>query len=112
MKTIAPLTTIAVALFAASLAPASASAQVTGPRQIAVSHADLDLATANGRARLDLRLLHAARAACGIPSPADLRGRAKLDACVAETIAAAAARRDAAIALAQRQSGSVVASSR
>jgi UrcA family protein len=111
MKTIAPLTTIAVALFAASLVPAPASAQ-TGPRQVAVSHAGLDLATAKGRAALDRRLLHAARAACGIPSPADLRGRAKLDACVADTIAAAAPRRDAAIALAQRQSRSVLASSR
>lgn len=112
MKTIAPLTTIAVALFAVSLAPASASAQASGARQIAVSVADLDLATARGRAALDLRLLHAARTACGIPSPADLRGRAKAGQCVAESIAAAGPRRDAAIALAERQSGSALASVR
>jgi UrcA family protein len=112
MKTIAPLTTIAVALFAASLAPAPASAQPSGARQIAVSRADLDLATAEGRATLDLRLLHAARAACGIPSPADLRGRAKLDECVAETLATAAPGRDAAIVLAQQQASGALASSR
>jgi UrcA family protein len=112
MKTIAPLTTIAVALFAASLVPAPASAQPAGARQIAVSHAGLDLATAKGRAAFNLRLLRAARAACGIPSPADLRGRAKLDECAAETIAAAAPRRDSAIALARRQSGATLASSR
>jgi UrcA family protein len=112
MKTIAPLTTIAVALFAASLAPVPASAQIVGARQISVSPAGLDLATAKGRAALDLRLLHAARTACGIPSPADLRGRSKADQCVAEAIAAAASRRDAAIALGQRHSQSGLASSR
>lgn len=112
MKTIAPLTTIAVALFAASLAPTPAFAQPAGARQIAVSHADLDLATAKGRATLDLRLLHAARFACGTPSPADLRGRARLDECVAETIAAAVPARAAALALARRQSAGTLASSR
>ena len=114
MKTIASLTTIAAALIAASLAaaPSPAFAQTGGPDRIVVSHADLDLATATGRAALDLRLLHAARIACGTPSPADPRGRANADQCVAEARAAAAAQREAAIAVALRQSEPVLASSR
>ena len=115
MKTLFPLT-IALApiaaIAAAGLTAAPASAQVGAPHRIAVSHADLDLGTAEGRAALDLRVLHAARAACGTPSPADPRGRADVDACVAEARAAAAAQRDAAVALAQRRAQSVLASSR
>ena len=102
--------TIFVAAFvAASLAAAPASAE---PRPISVGHADLDLATAEGRAKLDLRLLHAARDACGIPSPADLRGRSKQKACVAETLAAAAAQRDFALASARSRAPEALASSR
>lgn len=114
MKTIASMTSIAAALIAASLAavPSPAFAQVGGPDRIVVSHADLDLTTSAGRAALDLRVLHAARTACGTPSPADPRGRANADICVAEARIAAAAQRDAAIALASRQSQPVLASSR
>lgn len=97
---------LAAAFVAASLAAVPAPAQSGGP-SIAVEVADLDLATADGRAALDLRLLHAARTACGTPSPADLRGLANRDRCVTETIAAAAPRRDALIALASRRSGNV-----
>jgi UrcA family protein len=110
MKTLTTVAALIVAGFAA--ASASTSARAADSRPIAVSYADLDLATAKGRAILDRRLLHAARAACGTPSPADLRGRIKLDACVAEVRAAASPRLEAAIALAGRQSESVVASSR
>ena len=112
MKTLFPLT-IALApiaaILAAGLAAAPASAQPGAPLQIAISHADLDLRTAAGRAALDLRVLHAARTACGTPSPADPRGRADAEQCVAEARAAAAAQRDAAIALAPRRSPSVLA---
>ena len=99
------------AMIAASLFAMPAFAQSGGP-PIAVGTAGLDLATAEGRAALDLRLLHAARTACGTPSPADPRGLANLDRCVAETRAAVAAQREAAIALAQRQGHSVLASRR
>ena len=105
-------TLIFAALAVAGLGAAPASGQSGGQPGIAVSHAGLDLATAEGRAALDLRLLHAARSACGAPSPADPRGRAKLDSCVAQVLTAAAPQRDAAVALASRRSRSVVASSR
>lgn len=101
MKTI-----VIAAIFAASLASVSATpapAQAGDERRIAVRHADLDLGTAAGRAALDLRLLHAARTACGIPSPADPRGQMKADACLADARAAASRQRDAVIALAMRQ---------
>ena len=114
MKSIASLTTIAAALIAAGLAaaPSPAIAQAGEPAPIVVSHADLDLTTSAGRAALDLRVLHAARTACGTPSPADPRGRANADQCVAEARAAADAQRQAAIAVAQRQAEPVLASSR
>ena len=114
MKSIASLTTIAAAIFAASLAaaPSPAVAQTGGPDRIVVSHADLDLTTSAGRAVLDLRVLHAARTACGTPSPADPRGRANAEQCVAEARAAALAQREAAVAAALRQSEPVLASSR
>ena len=114
MKTIASITTIAAALIAASLAaaPSTAVAQTGGPDRIVISHADLDLTTSAGRRTLDLRVLHAARTACGTPSPADPRGRANVEKCVEEARAAAAAQRDAAIALASGQFQAVLASSR
>ncbi len=114
MKSISSLTTIAAALIAASLAaaPSPAIAQVGGPDRIVISHADLDLTTSAGRAALDLRVLHAARTACGTPSPADPRGRADAEKCVEEARTAAFAQREAAIAVAQRQSEPVLASSR
>jgi len=105
-------TLLSAALVAASLAAAPASAQTADRPAIAVSHDDLDLGTAEGRAALDLRLLHAARSVCGTPSPADARGRSALDGCVAEARAAAAAQRDAAIALAQREGRPALASRR
>lgn len=108
MKTIA--ITIA-ALLAASLASSPSTAQ-PAPRPIAVAYADLDLSTAQGRAALDLRLLHAARTACGTPSPADPRGQASLAECVAQARLAAIVQRDAALAQARLQSQPVLASTR
>lgn len=98
MKTI-----VLAALAAASLSAAPAFAQPGAPTRIEISAAGLDLATAQGRAALDLRVLHAARAACGTPSPADARGPSNLAACVAEVRQAAAAQRDTLVAAAQRQ---------
>ena len=92
MKTILIAATLAASL-AIAAAPTPAIAQSGGQQRVAVSHADLDLTTAQGRSALDLRILHAARAACGTPSPADPRGRASLNACVAEARATAAAER-------------------
>ena len=96
-------TVLIAAAVAASVAAAPAFAQPgEGPR-IAVSVADLDLRTTEGRSVLDLRLLRAARTVCGTPSPADPRGAAELDACVAKALAAASIQRDAIVAGAHRQ---------
>jgi UrcA family protein len=105
--------TIAAALVAASLAavtaaPAHAQQPGSEPR-IAVSYSDLNLATAAGRAALELRLLHAARTACGLPSPADAQGAIRLHACVQELRAAAAGQVRSAVQLAREQAPREVA---
>jgi UrcA family protein len=56
--------------------PAPASANVT-----IVHTADLDLATAAGRRRLDHRLVIAAREVCGTASDADVTGKNAVRAC-------------------------------
>ena len=104
MKTI-----LFAAVAAASLSAAPAFAQNNAPARIEISSAGLDLGTAEGRATLDLRVVHAARAACGTPSPADARGPAKAAACVADLRLAAAAQRDTMIAAAQGQAGRTLA---
>lgn len=96
----------AIALVLAA-APAIAGSAVQEP--VAVAVADLDLGTAQGRQTLDLRLLRAARTACGTPSPADPRGADNLDVCVAEARASAAAQVATAVALARRAAPPVLA---
>ena len=105
MKTIA-----LAAVLAASLSAAPALAQADAPVRIVISPAGLDLATAEGRAALDLRVLHAARAACGTPSPADAQGFRKAAACVEDVRLAAAARTGEMIAAAERQARTRLAS--
>lgn len=102
---------VAAALAAAALASVPAPAQ-SGAQRIAVPHSDLDLGHAEHRARLDLRLLRAARAVCGTPSPADLRGSERAAACIAEVRAAADPQVRAAIAHAERTNGPTLASGR
>ena len=102
-------TLILAALVAAAIPAMPALAQ-DAPRTFSVAYGDLDLGTAQGRARFDLRVLHAARAACGTPSSADLRGRIKQDECVAEIRAAAAPQRDALVALASRRADTAAGS--
>ena len=77
---------------AAFAAPVGAPA---APETRIVSYADLDLGAAAGRDRLDRRIAAAVRAVCGSVPPADLRGRAEVAACRAETFAAANASRPA-----------------
>ena len=103
MKTVLIAAAVAASV-AASVAAAPAFAQPGDESRIAVRVADLDLRTAEGRSTLELRLLHAARTACGTPSPADPLGAASLDDCAAAARAAAFARRDAIVAAALRQS--------
>lgn len=97
------------AVIAASLSAAPALAQ-TGQTRIVISPAGLDLTTAEGRAALDLRIVHAARTACGTPSSADARGPGKAAACVADLRIAAAAQRETMIASAERLTRTSLAS--
>ena len=92
-----------LSLSLAALSVASpAFAEPAAPR-IAVSTAGLDLTTDAGARTLELRILHAATALCGTPSPADARGRVKYDDCRDQARTAAAAGRDRAVALARQQ---------
>ena len=78
-------------------------AQPAADARTVVSTAGLDLGTAEGVRALDRRILHAASALCGTPSPADARGRVKYDDCRDQARATAAAGRDRAVALARQQ---------
>lgn len=101
MKTFALAAVVAASFFSAT-AFAQTNQAPAGETRIVISPAGLNLTTAQGRAALDLRVLHAARTACGTPSSADLQGRNKAEACVADLRVAAAARRDTMIAAAAR----------
>ena len=63
--------------------PASAAEIVVAPESVTVrvSYADLNLASAEGRARLDRRIAGAARGICGSYAPADLRMASLVQAC-------------------------------
>lgn len=91
-------------LFALAVAAiaAPASAQQAAAPSVAVRIADLDLASANGRARLDQRIARAVREVCGRPSDADAEGRSKVRDCRDATLAALSDQRDLAIAAAER----------
>jgi len=101
----------AVAAASLSAAPAFAQTQPApdAATRITVSPAGLDLATAEGRAALDLRVLHAASTACGTPSPADAQGRTRAASCIADLRLAAARQRDALVAQAERPGRSILA---
>ena len=108
MKTLALAAVVAASLCSAT-AFAQSNAAPGGETRIVISPVGLDLTTAEGRAALDLRVLHAARSACGTPSPADARGRGKAENCVDDVRLAVAARRDTMIAAARRQGRGILA---
>jgi UrcA family protein len=80
LKTLIP---IAFAITAAT-ATSALALPYGGPTR-AVSYADLDMSSADGRARLDQRIRSAARAVCGSPSPIDVRSYFEMRDCRAET---------------------------
>ena len=71
------------------------------PARLTVSTAGLDLSTAKGVRSLDLRILHAASALCGVPSPSDARGRPNYENCRAKARAAASSKREQLLAAAR-----------
>lgn len=106
MKTI---TIIAASVLAAGLTAASGighvaqaqtQAETAAGRTVAVHYADLDLRSATGREALDSRIRQAVRQACGIASPADLRGQNDVSACRRDLAASLAGQRDAVFAAA------------
>ena len=109
MKTFALAAVIAASLFSTTAFAQNAQAP-DGQTRIVISPAGLDLTTAEGRAALDLRVVHAVRTACGTPSPADARGRSKAADCLTEARTAAAEQREVLIAQAMRGAGTSIAS--
>lgn len=102
MKSILFTTLLAVSAATFTGSPASAE-PLRSARTLAVNTAGLDLSTEAGVRSLDLRILHAASALCGTPSPADPRGRIKLDECRTQARVAAAAQREQILAAAERR---------
>lgn len=87
----------AIAIAAASIAPASAE-QGSRTIQVAVSYADLDLTSAVGVKALSSRIKRAADVACGRSrGSASLTIRRAIEACRAEAISSAVASIDAPI---------------
>jgi UrcA family protein len=75
-----PFPILAAIAAAAPATPALAQAP-TGPNRIVVSHADLDLSSRAGIARLDRRILTAIQQACGPTSDADPAGQNRARSC-------------------------------
>lgn len=93
MKSILITTLLAASAAAFTGSPASAEPLHTRAA-LAVNTGDLDLSTERGVRTLDLRILHAASALCGTPSPADPRGRIKLENCRADARVTATGQRE------------------
>ena len=72
-----------------------------------VRTADLDLASARDRAKLELRLARAAREVCGTASDADVAGGNDVRRCIDETLTQAKVQRDQLVAAANR--GAIIA---
>ena len=98
---------LTVALAAIGIAGPALAETPRPERAVAVSTAGLDLSTEKGVRTLDLRILHAASAVCGIPSSTDARGRANLRECRDDVQARVASERNRAIA--QARGGNAVA---
>ena len=84
-------TACAAAALSLTSAPAAATdiTVATETITVRVSYADLNLATAQGRARLNRRIAGAARSICGNFFPADLEMAALVQTCRADAIASA-----------------------
>ena len=88
---LAATTCAAATLTVLAATPAAAADIVVAPEQVTVriSYADLNLASAEGRARLEGRVAGAARSICGSFFPADLEMASLVRTCRADAIASA-----------------------
>jgi UrcA family protein len=92
LRSIALAATACAAVALSLTATPAAAADITvAPETVTVrvSYADLNLATAQGRARLDRRIAGAARSICGNFFPADLEMAALVQTCREDAIASA-----------------------
>lgn len=78
---------------------AAGPAFAQAPEAIAISYADLNLASRAGRDTLDSRIANAASQLCGQFQPVELGWAAAVRACQDATIASAQPQRDAAVGL-------------
>ncbi len=89
---------LAAAVAAAGLSTFTAvGPAIASDSGVAVQHADLNLASAAGRATLDRRIDRAARQVCGTALTIELDLAAEVNACRSDVIAGARAQRDALI---------------
>jgi len=87
---------LAAAVAAAGLSTLTAvSPALASGAGVSVRHADLNLASAAGRAALDRRIDRAARQVCGTALTVELDLAAEIEACRADVLAEARAQRDA-----------------
>ena len=102
-----------VAAVAAAAFATPVSAQTPPETQrIVVDHADLDLTSRAGIARLDRRILTAIQAACGPTSDADPAGQNRARSCRKTAAAQVKAQRDLALAAARLDSPTLLAANR
>jgi UrcA family protein len=77
--------------------------------RVSVPHADLDLVSAAGRARLEARIRHVVADTCGQASPADLRGVNEVRRCRSDALRLATAQAERVLASAGRPPAAVAA---
>jgi len=111
MKTLLTLAAAAstIAFFAT---PGATQAPISAGGQLVVSYADLDLNSEAGARTLDRRIRTAVQQACGPVSDFDPAGKNRARDCQEQTLAAARAQRDIALAAAAAPSQVQLASQR
>lgn len=90
---------LAAAALTAGLLTFAAPAFAQETPSVAVSYADLNLASPLGRTILDRRIANAASQLCGTASQVDLNATAAVDTCLSATIDSVQPQRDAALGL-------------
>lgn len=92
--------------------PAVAGGMEPPSHRMVIAHADLDLTSRSGVARLDERIRVAVREACGAASDADLEGKIQVRVCRVALKRRVSVLRDQAIAAASRPVPEALAASR
>ena len=100
--------TLSAALVAVVVAASpAAAAPLTEDTQVQVRHGDLDLTKTHDVARLNRRIVHAAKDACGSFDPRNFPAAASAKACLTNAVASASPKVE--MAVAQARSGNALA---